>query len=318
MRVRPLLLLPLALGLAACESAVEAPAELTLQTRSALEVLPADVQMVGMVDMEAVQSSAAYTLFTEGDSPMSGLDPESAARFDDFVRATGFDPEEDVRRVYFAAAREGAPPALVIYADYDRTRLDAYVSEEAEGELRRTTYADVPVYYEDDDEMAFALVNDDMIVASDRAGVEAMLDRLAGNGTGLAADADAMALIRRATYPDGMWAFIRNVEAASAERTDSPFGEAGRMVRDAVISVGFERDGLTVSAVGLTAPDADRKAVADLVRGGVAAMKISAASEPAVLDALDDVRVRETADGVTVRGFVGNDVLRTLSDYEDV
>lgn len=315
-------LFAIALFVVGCEN-VQAPAELTLQTRSALDVLPADANVVGMFNAEEARDSDAFETFTDGGFSMHRMGGEGAARFDDFIAATGFDPDEDLHRVYFASTGDrmgdDGAPAFVVYADYDRERLDEYVGARPELELERTTYADAPVYLtaERGREMAFALVNDDMIVGGDRAEVYAMLDRLASGTKGLSTDAAMMALIRNASHPDGMWVAMRDLPGDEGSIGEDPFGQAGQLMQDVVVSAGFEDDGVAFQVRGVTRPGASTSDAADLVRGAVSAMKMSVKSDRAALDALDRVDVREVRDGVTIEGFVDQKVIRSMKAHDD-
>jgi hypothetical protein len=322
MRRLPLFSLAFLLFAVGCES-VQSPGELTLQTRSALDVLPGDVTMVSMVNVERARASEAFDAFTDGGFSMNHMTGEGAARFNDFMEATGFNPEEDIERVYFAARtnEEKAAPAFVVYADYDRSRLDAYIDEQADLELERSTYADAPVYLtqKNDEEMAFALVNDDMIVAGSRAEVYAMLDRLADGSKGLSGNAAMMALVDRAGHPDDLWMALRDLPTDGANAAaDDAFHQAGRMMENAVFSAGFQRDGVAIKALGLTRADVNTRDVADLVRGAVATMKMGAKSDRATLETLDRVDVREVRGGVEVETFVSQEALREMRDGRDI
>jgi hypothetical protein len=321
--MRRLFFFPLAFLLFAvgCED-VQSPGELTLQTRSALDVLPGDVTMASMVNVERARGTEVFDSFTDGGFSMQQMTGEGAARFQDFIGATGFNPEEDIERVYFAARadEDDGAPAFVVYADYDRARLDAYIDEQADLELERSTYADAPVYLmrDDDDEMAFALVNDDMIVAGARAEVYAMLDRIADGSPGLSGNAEMMALIERAGHPDDMWMALRSLPTDRPSAGDDAFGQAGRMMENAVLSAGFQRNGVAVQALGLTRADVNTGEVADLVRGAVATMKMGAKSNRATLETLDRIDVREVRGGVEVETFVSQEALREMSDRRDI
>ena len=302
---------------AGCEN-VQSPGDLTLQTRGALDVLPANVQAVGMIDLDAARDSEAFALATGGRFSIMDVGGEHAARFDDFIAATGFNPDEDLRRVYFGVQGGPGPmrmPYFVVFAAYDRDRLDAYVGDQADLELERSTYADAPVYLtrQNGEEMAFALVNDDMIVASSQAGVFDMLDRIESGSAGLSSNARMMDLIRRAGYPNDLWVTVRDLpSAADNPGNDHPMGQASQMLDDVVFSVGFEVDGLGVNAFGTTRDGASPSDVADLVRGTVSVMKLQVESEEALFDVLDRVRVEDTRDGVEVRARMTTDALRAM------
>ncbi len=309
----------LALLTAGCEN-VQSPGELALQTRDALDVLPANVQTAGMINLDEARSSDAFDFVSGGEFSIGRIQGEHGARFEDLIAATGFDPDEDLHRVYFGIAGQGdeSTPYFVAYADYDRARLDAYIDDQPDLALRRSTYADVPVYTEagGEEEMAFALVNDDMIVASSPAGVREMLDRIEAGTAGLSGDAAMMALIGRAGFPDDLWVAVRGMDGQHANGHD-PFGEAGQLVEDAVLSVGFKSDGIGVKALGTPRAGTASGDVADLARGTVSAMKMSAKSDPAMLDALDRVKVRETRGGVEVEAFLSEAALRAMRARDD-
>ncbi len=299
---------------------VQSPGELTLQTRSALDVLPAGVQTAGMINLDEARASDAFALVGGSAFSLSRIQGEHGARFEDFIAATGFDPEEDLHRVYFgfseADAQKGVP-YFVAYADYDRARLDAYIDDQPDLELTRSTYADAPVYSAEDadGEFAFALVNDDLLVASSPAGVREMLDRIEAGTAGLSGDAEMMALIERAGFPDDLWVVVRDFERSS--HGGDPLGQAGRMMDDVVMSAGFEDGGVGLKAVGLTRAGTDAGDVADLVRGAVATMKMATKSDPAMLDALDRVEVREVRGGVEVDAFLTEGALRAMRSQGD-
>ena len=306
-----------------CES-IQAPGELTLQTRGALDVLPANVQTVGFVNLDEARASEAFALAGGDEFSFVNMGGEQAARFQDFISATGFNPDVDLNRVYFGVPGGPGPmrtPFFVVYANYDRARLDAYVGDQDDLELERSTYADAPVYItaRDGDEMAFALVNDDMIVASSKEGVYDMLDRIESGAEGLSGNNRMMELIRRAAYPDDMWMTTRDLPAAthSSDDNDHPMAQAQRLMDDVVFSVDFKDDGFGVNAFGVPRSGTDAGDVADLVRGSVSMMKIQVESEQALFEVLDQVRVRENGGGVEVRGFVSTDAIRAMKATGD-
>lgn len=322
-RLSPVLALVALLFATGCES-IQTPGELTLQTRGALDVLPANVRAAGMINFDEARSSAAVEAFTGGRFSFTELGGEEGARFEDFIAATGFDPDEDLHRVYFAMQRGPGParvPFFVVFGDYDRARLDAYVSEQNDLELERLTYADAPVYVtaRDGDEMAFALVNDDMIVASSQAGVFDMLDRIESGEPGLSADTQLMDLIRRAEYPDDMWMTMRDLpwSYGSDNNHDAPMHQASQMLDKVVLSVDFKDDGLGFGAFGVTRSGASPGDVADILRGSVSVMKLRVESEEALFDVLDRVRIDDNSDGVEVKAFLSLDALRAMQAVGD-
>ncbi len=298
-----------------CEGTVGAPdGALALQTRNALEILPAGADMAGMVNMQSVRQSA---IFDGHESPFSAenLSGESAARFNEFMRLTGFNPEEDVRRVYIAVSEiEGdhTQPAFVVYADFDRARIEAYLDDNTPAEVERSTYNDIPVYLvsEDDGTFGFGLVNDEMAVAGDQSELYAMIDRLATGTHGLSGDVEMMALIERAAHPDGAWFAVRQMNSDGDSDGDGShpmagMSQAANMMGSGVMSFGFDGNEVEMTAVGIPRNNANVGDVADILRGAISLMRTTSQQDnPEMAAVLDGVRVRESGDAVQVQAVL--------------
>ncbi len=299
-----------------CENQIEAPKAMTLQTRSAVEVLPADVQFVGMVNLEAMQRNSAFNPFED-----MNMGNEFGARIQDFIDATGFDPKEDLREVYFASddMNRHAKPNFVAYAKFDRARLQDYVEQNMSDQFVRTDYKGVTIYRanEDDEHFAFALATDNMMVGSpDVAYVEAMLDRLSGQGQTLKDNAETMALIESVSGNSSAWFVVRDFDADFEDdhgESDEPIGremeQIGQALKDVAVSLTMQQDGAEGTVIMKTKDGVSTDDVAALTKGVVAAMKASSKMGDAELQMLDRVRVRTQGDQVRVNFFVNNDML---------
>ena len=314
-----LLLLP-ALGLTSgCTDTAVAPGvDASAQTTDALTVLPADADVVGMMDFTAARGSEALDAMTGG-AGLGFMSGGGSADFDTFVRQTGFDPESDLDRVYVAAS-EGAGPraAFVAYGRFDRERIERYVADQAELELAATDVEGIPVYLatgEDGRRGGFALVNAQMVLGGDEATLGQMIRRL---GTpGQAPNAELQALLDRVQYPDGAWFVARGLDrvrggapSGGAPSGASPAALAAQAADGVVLSMDFGDDGVPVRAFVVTRADADAGDVADALRGGIAAAKMGVKDEPAALDVLDRAEVEARDGGVEVEAFLTTDFLR--------
>ena len=300
-----------------CESELESPGEITLETRNAADVLPPDVRVVGMVDLQALKRNA---LLRDGSGFAIGeLSGEAGAQLQDFIEATGFDPEEDLREVYVALRGEGnqARPVFVAYADFARDRLQAYLEDDLGDAFTRADYKGVPVFQSPTDRsgdaITVALANDNMLVASpEPAEVHAMLDRLSGAGGALKDDEATMRLIRQAGA-GGAWLVARGLDgepfASVRDRSTGELAQLGQAVRDVAFSLDVERDGLGGEVWMVAAQDVAPGDLASLARGAVAALKVGTDLDDEQLAVLDGVRVREAGGDVRVSFRLPNAML---------
>lgn len=299
-----------------CENQLEAPEAMTLQTKNAVDVLPAGAQLVGMMDLQAMQRNTAFDPF--GD--LNNMSDEVGARVQEFIDATGFDPKEDLREVYFAAPALGADAqaSLVAYVTFDREALQDYV-EQRRGELfDRSDYKGVPIYraLRDGRPFAFALASENMIVASpDEAAVGAMLDRLAGIGQALKDNAETMKLIALASSGSSAWTVVRDVADLGAhpskhqDAVERDVAQIGRALKNVAIAVTMQEDGVAGKVFMQTKDGVAASDVADLTKGVVAAMKAESDIDAEKLRLLDRVRVRTQSDHVQVEFFADNALL---------
>ena len=297
-----------ALTASGCQDSAAAPGiGDAAQTREALDLLPPDAQMIGMVDLGAARASDAVATATGG-AGLGLMSPGRSAEFDAFVRQTGFNPGEDLDRVYVASAGGEAQGAFVAYGRFSRERLEAFLANRPANDgpaLVATDIGGVPAYLAADDDgrrHGVALPNDRMILAGDEATLTAMLGRLGGAGT---RPAPAMqALLDRVAYPDGAWFVARGLDATQMPGNDGPLGAASAQVRAMVLSMNFQRDGVAVRAFAEPAAPATPDALADVMRGGIAAARMGVKDEQAALDVLDGARVTAASDGVDVQAML--------------
>jgi len=303
------------IALSACESGLNAPGvAATAQSTEALSLLPSDTQMLGMMDLRAARESDAIQTATGG-AGLGMVSPNGSSEFDDFVRRTGFNPGEDLDRVYVAASEAREAFAFVGYGRFDRDRIARFVAEQEDAEVEQTEIDGLPVYFavEDDGPRAgFALVNDEMILAGDEPSLRTMLARLGGAAS--SPSSDVQALLDRVQYPDGAWFIARDLDVDGQPDGDNPMGAAATMADDMVVSMDFRRDGVAFGAFVSPRAGASANELARVVKGGVAAARLGMKDEPTAVDVLDRVKVTEQSGGVDVEAFLPSAFLASVSD----
>jgi hypothetical protein len=304
-----------ALSVSACESGLNAPGvAATAQSTEALSLLPTDSQVLGMMDLRSARESDAIQTATGG-AGLGMVSPNGSSEFDDFVRRTGFNPGEDMDRVYIAASEGREMVAFVGYGRFDRDRIARFVADQDDAEVEQTEIDGLPVYLatkEDGPRAGFALVNDEMILAGDEASLRAMIARLGGAAS--SPSADVQALLDRVQYPEGAWFIARDLDMEDGASDDDPMGAAATMADDMVVSMDFRRDGVAFDAFVSPRSGASADELVRVVKGGVAAARLSMKDEPTAVDVLDRVKVSEQNGGVDVEAFLPSAFLASVGD----
>ncbi|WP_412062978.1 hypothetical protein [Rubrivirga sp. IMCC45206] len=306
-----LLVAGLALLAVGCSESLGAPGiGSSAQTTDALAILPSDADVYGMTNLAAARESSALEAAL-GDSGLGMVTGRGSADFDEFVRLTGFDPTQDLDRVYVAGREGSEGGAFVAYGRFDRARIEQFVADQEDVDFEVSDVDGLPVYLTTSDDGSrggFALINDQMVIAGDEATLRQMLTRV--GATTFTPDAELQALFDRVAYPDGAWFVARGFGDTMQIPADAPpSAMAARAADGFVVSMSFDQGGIPVRAFLATKPEASTDDVADVVRGGISAARIGLKDQPEALDVLDDVDVDAEADGVAISGFLTPDFL---------
>lgn len=310
-----LLVAGLALAASGCSDTFAAPGVGTsAQTTEALALLPGDAEVIGMVNLGAARQTDALDAAL-GEAGLGMVSGRGSQDFDAFVRMTGFDPAQDLDRVYLAAAEgpDGAEgrAAFVAYGRFDRDRIRQYIGQQDDGEFEQTEIGGLTAYFAAEDEgprPGVVLVNDAMVMAGDEHTLRAMVGRLGSAAP--TADPELQTLLDRVSYPEGAWFAARGFQRHAHDGVPL----AAQAAEGVVVSMAFERDGVPLRAFVVTRPDADVDDVADAIRGGVAAAKMGMKDQPAALDVLDRVDVETASDGVRVQARLTDGFLAAVHD----
>lgn len=296
-------------------------ASLSPQAKNATDVLPADVAMVAMLNTQDLKSNEYTNVF--GDNGLLDEAPDEAmAHMQDFIAATGFDPEQDLDAVYVAASHLGNKSSntmsMVAYANLDAEELKAYIAQQAGDKLQSRTYRGVDIFeYDHAESPAFSVVNNDMILAaSNGAGVEAMIDRLEGEGASLASNDAMMELVGRASAGQSAWFVTRK---PAIDPSGSPANDLQQTALQIWSAVDYVVGALNIEAEGLDGqvfvyPNAGVSAddLSSLMNGLIAAAKANPELEDKDLDMLDDMRAEARGEYVHLGMFVDNSLIQKV------
>lgn len=297
------------------DSLTEGGVAMTAQTRETLDILPANAEVVGMMNLRAARAAGTLETIMNDEARLRGMTGGGSAAFSRFLQETGFDPSEDLDRVYVAMGEAG--PAIVGHGRYDRERIARFLNDQ--GEMEEITLGGLPAYRaaeEDGEPFAVLLANNAIILAGTERLVEGMAARLQGASSGLSSDAALTRLIHRAGYGDGAWFVSRDLslhgDSYTSTGRDGSIEQAARLADDVVFSLGFKPEGIGVDAYVTPRAGASSADLADLLRGSVSALRLSAKDEPQLLDALDETTVDESDGGVRIRSFLHDDLVAKM------
>ncbi len=283
--------------------------------KAAFEILPENVEMLGSINFE---NSALAERMSELPNMGAG---EAQARLNDFLEMTGFDPANDLNRAYVTMNESEKQADFVIYADVDQARMESYIDSEMGSDVSKITINGATVYKANHDNQDghsayFSVVNDEMMIASfTRDGIEGMLDRVNDGGSSLASNSEIMSMVDRVQYPNGAWGVainldikegLTNTELKTSDKNEQQIMEMVRavgMVENVVFSADISdiNDVEFVLDAGVSAEHSSSDAVS-LVKGALAAAKVTSSSSPETMEMLDGVRVSDRSGRVVIRG----------------
>jgi hypothetical protein len=218
----------LVLLITGCEPDLQFSAEnITAQAKNAVDILPAHPTFVGMMNTQDLKSNSHTDVFGTGGLLQEEMPQEALSHLRDFVEMTGFNPEEDLNEVYIVAEQVANSAhqtvSIVAYASIEPASLQAYVENRMGDELQRRTYRGIEVYEgkKSDHAPSFSFINAEMMIAASTTdALEAMIDRLEGEGMALNSNKTMMDLIARASTGKSGWFVAKKPD-------DRPFSNTG-------------------------------------------------------------------------------------------
>jgi len=294
----------------ACESELNAPQEVSVNTKGALELLPSDAIFVGMINPDLMSVNSHLKIMQDEAFSFRNVSKEMDGSVRDFLDATGFDPVEDVKELYVAFS-ENEEAALAVYADIRADKFEQYADEQLGHELTKEDYNGISVYSDGNFYIAFA--NDELLVAaSSESGIQKMIDRVSSDSPSLSDDLQIADLIG-SIGTKSAWFIAKDLSKMKPgdqhESEDDYADVLAGTLQSAAFGVDAEAGGMRVKAI--LGPDATTSPsdVASMARGAIAGMRSSAKTDELVMSMLDGIQVKERGQDVTIDAFVSNEFM---------
>jgi len=281
-----------------------------------LELVPPDALAVGQVRFDRLKSTAVSAgLFKETDAVSA--DGKAAQ----FLKDAGLDPKKDVDSAVFSLSSEGGKEAGPLVVFEGRFHPDALAAATASRGAVRVDAAPLPYYRLPEhagehghEAGAVAFVSPTLVLAGSERALLHALDAYAAGTAGLAPHSFVSDALSRVDTRSAAWAIVdtaRMHQLHPSARRDSADGPAAQLAGalQSLSLVTFQANVssavVSVSATGVTSDEETRENLEDVLRGMLAAWRMSAQSKnPELVSAIRKIRVVRTEDGVTISGDV--------------
>jgi hypothetical protein len=288
----------------------------------ALALVPSDALAVGQVRFDKLKSSAASAgLLHETDAISSD------GKASQFLHDAGLDPKRDVDTATLSlSSTDGkqAGPLVVFEGRFDPAALSAATMSRGGTRVDSAAfpYYRLPAHAgeQSHETGAVAFVSGKVVIAGTETALLHALDAYAAGSAGLPAHSFLSDALSRVDRQSAAWAVVdtarlQQLHPSAHSNADGPAAQITSALRSLSL-VAFQANVsdrmVSVSATGLAADEETRQNLEDMLRGLLAAWRMSAQEkEPDLVAAIRKIRVTRTDDGVTISGDIPVDAFHT-------
>jgi len=280
----------------------------------ALALVPADALAVGQVRFDKLKTSAAAAGILHETDAIS-----ADGKASQFLHDAGLDPKRDVDTATFALSASGgaeSAPLVIFEGRFDPAALSAATASRggARVDAAPLPYYRLPAKAGEAQHAtgAVAFVSAKVVIAGTESALLHALDAYSAGTAGLPAHSFLSDALSRVDRHAAAWAVVdtarmQQMHPPSAHEThDGPAAQLTNALRSLSL-VAFQADVsdrvVSVSATGLAADEETRQNIEDVLRGLLAAWRMSAQEKnPELVSAIRKIRVTRNDDGVTIAG----------------
>ena len=287
-----------------------------------LDLVPPDALAVGQVRFDRLKSSPASAgLFKETDAVSAD------GKASQFLHDAGLDPKKDVDSAVFSLTSDGGKDAGPLVIFEGRFHPDALAAATASRGGIRIDAAPMAYYRLPEhagehghEAGAVAYVSPTLVLAGSEKALLHALDAYAAGRAGLLPHSFVSDALSRVDTKSAAWAILDTARlqqlhpAAPRETAESPAAQLAGALRSLSL-VTFQANVssavVSISATGVTSDEETRQNLEDVLRGMLAAWRMSAQPKnPDLVSAIRKIRVTRTDDGVKIAGDIPADVFR--------
>jgi len=288
----------------------------------ALALVPSDALAVGQVRFDKLKSSAASAgLLRETDAISSD------GKASQFLHDAGLDPKRDVDTATLSlSSSDGkqAGPLVVFEGRFDPAALSTATLSRGGTRVDSAAfpYYRLPAHAGEPSREtgAVAFVSAKVVIAGTETALLHALDAYAAGSAGLPAHSFLSDALSRVDRQSAAWAVVdtarlQQLHPSAHSNADGPAAQITSALRSLSL-VAFQANVservVSVSATGLAADEETRQNLEDMLRGLLAAWRMSAQEkEPDLVAAIRKIRVTRSDDGVTISGDIPVDAFHS-------
>jgi len=273
-------------------------------------LLPADADVLGFLDIQAVQNSPFFDFIT--DSLQAELNED-----EDFKTLTdelGLDPQKDIQRMYLAARfknEDNLNILLVIEGNFQPDKILAKIEKEADSDsFKKTAYDKYKIYLFPEDK-AFAFTDNRHIIAGTVQWVKLYLKNVSGSAPAL--NPEIKKRLKKLPYINQAWLLAEIGQWTKKIKQDDTHPRLKGLSSLKQFDFAMELNGeLRFFSQGIFDDEEKCQLFHDALKGLIAAGKLAVSDDRSVVDILNKITIRNRGKDLDINFEISRDDLQKL------
>ncbi len=179
------------------------------EAKQQIALLPAEAGIIGYTNIKRLHNAE----FTSSLVDSIKNEITHHEEFEEFIKETGLDPQQDIEEVFFALNPPGEaeePSGLFLATgNFQPKKIIDFINKKKKRSiLEKETYLDYQIYYDDDKQTGFSFVDQSMLVVGNLVRLKSVLDQIKNKSAQLAVDKALLAKIEKLPYNKGSWIIV--------------------------------------------------------------------------------------------------------------
>ncbi|NIR47701.1 hypothetical protein GWO43_04515 [candidate division KSB1 bacterium] len=292
-----------------------------------LSILPQETNFVLYANIEAMRNSQ-FSQEVGGDFGHKFREEWREERdFQEFVEATGLDPNKDIYEVWVSALGihddygEEDRGGAILRGNFDRERIVDYVKTEKRREIREVSYRDYDIFIgekENDEEFAFTFLSDEIILGGNEPWLRTVLDLSENGGQNLMDNPVMTEYINDIPRKEHLWGVLNinqltNEWAERLRQHGSEFKgtESLENMKTFLFYTYFDQKA-DINLKGIFETEDEAVLFADMLKGFKAMAKMMVSDDREAIDMLNEIKITNREKAVSISGVIGKEFVEKV------